>query len=356
MRRFIPLIHAAVFLLVVLATMEAASRIDDHVTRGAPLSGSYDFERLFVFDGKVVRGMPNSRYAKWALNSLGMRGPEPATGMDIPRVVVYGASEAFGIYETDGKEFPRVLEDRLRIELGEPRLEVLNAGVPGMRVGSGTEYIGWLGERFRPRVVLLYPTPTHYIGITRPLCGRPARPASQAQDDLRPTSRLLAKLTDRVKENLPQPMLTLARKAAIAWATRHNETLSIVDEASVRALAADLKCALMAVRAIGAIPVLVTHANRFGPTTAPDDAAWLTGWRMQYPELREGGFLDLERRANDVIRSLASEQGVLLIDAGSKLAGQPELFADHAHFTDAGSQKMGSLIAREVAPLLRPGS
>ena len=351
--RFGQAASATLFAVVALLAMEAASRLDDHWNHGAPLWGSYDFERLFTFDGRVVRGVPHAQYAKWSLNSVGMRGPEPAAAPGIPRAVVYGASESFGIYESDGKEFPRVMQERLRADTGLGQFEVLNAGVPGMRVGSGTEYIEWLGQRFQPRVVVIYPTPTHYIGVSRPLCGRPARAASSASD-VKPSSRLLAKLTDRIKESLPRSLLTMARKGAIAWATRGTQPLDRVPPSSLEAFKADLDCAVQAVRRIGATPVLVTHANRFAAPPAADEAMWLTGWRMQYPELREAGFIDLEQRANALVREVAQQADVELVDAASELTGRAELFADHAHFNDAGAQRMGNLLARRVAALLKP--
>jgi len=71
------------------------------------------------------------------------------------------------------------------------------------------------------------------------------------------------------------------------------------------ALATDLRCAVQAAREIGAIPILVAHANRFGPGPRPDDYYWLTGWRLQYPEIRQGALLDLEARVTARIRAVA---------------------------------------------------
>lgn len=338
----------ALFVVLAILTMELAARVDDFIRYEAPLTLNYNFERLFTFDGKVVRGVPHARYAKWSLNSLGLRGSEPQLADGAQRVVVYGASEVFGVYETDGKEFPRVLEEQLRKLGGSDHVTVFNAGIPGMRIGSGTEYLASLVQKLSPQVVVLYPTPTHYIGVTRPNCGRPPRPAVADAGAERPASRLLGKAIDRLKENLPKSFLTVSRRLAIAWEMRGREPLASVDPASLSALEVDIKCAVQAVRKAGARPVLVTHANRFGTSTRREDADWLTGWRMQYPELSELGFVDLENRANDVIRNVAAADGVLLLDAAIAVGGRPEWFADHAHFNDEGSQRMGRVLAEGV--------
>jgi hypothetical protein len=156
------------------------------------------------------------------------------------------------------------------------------------------------------------------------------------------------KLKDRLKAALPRNGLTLMRKAGIWWDTRGEAVVDRVDRASLDAFEHDLRCALGAIREAGAVPVLVTHANRFGAIRHPDDAYWLTGWRGQYPEMREGGFIDLENRANERIRATARGEKVILVDAAAALSGVPESFADHAHFTNEGADRLGRLLADAV--------
>lgn len=326
--------------LIALATMELGARLDDHLRHGAPMVGRYDFDGLFMFDGRVVRGIPNARYEHFQLNSLGMRGPEPRVAPGERRVMLYGASEIFGLYESEGHELAPQLEAQLKQD--GSKVEVINAGIPGMRVGSGTRYLKEVGERLHPDVVLIYPTPTHYIGVTRPQCGREPR-APMSPDDGKPNSRLAAKAVDRVKALLPPSVMTAARRTAISL--KHEPVLDRVGDDSLAAFRTDLECAISAVRAIGAKPVLATHANRFGLVAQAGTEGWLTGWRMQYPELAEGGFVDLENRSNEIVKDVAAAQHLPMVDAAAALGGQPGLFADHAHFTDAGAAAMAGLVA-----------
>ena len=344
----------ALLAVACLLTLEAAARVDDWLSYGAPLFGNYDIDQLFQATPGGLRGVPHGRYAKWQLNSRGYRGPEIRSDSGQIRIVTYGASETFGIYEDPGQEFARVLERDLNAASHAGNFEVVNAGIPGMRVGSGISYLQEIGATLHPRAVIIYPTPTHYIGVARPYCERavdaPSIPPRQA-----PELRVLEKARDRLKELLPPTVLTWLRKASIAWSVRDRTVLERVAPASLDAFRSDLECAIRATREIGAVPILVTHANRFGAVARPDDDYWLTGWRLQYPDLRQQGLLTLETSANAVIRSVAHGEDVPLVDAATALSGDGRNFADHAHFTDLGSQRMARLLELAVLRTVEAG-
>lgn len=338
---------------VCLMTLEVAARVDDWLSYGAPLLGSYNIDQLFRVTPAGLRGVPYGRYAKWQLDSRGYRGPEVRSDRGQIRVVTYGASETFGIYEDPGEEFPRVLERDLNAAANGTDYEVINAAMPGMRVGSGISYLREIGASLHPKVVIIYPTPTHYIGVTRPYCDRAARGPSVPPPQP-PELRVLEKARDRLKEVLPPSVLTWVREVSIGWANRGRVVLDRVAPESLAAFQTDLVCAIRASREIGAVPIVVTHANRFAATPRPDDAYWLTGWRLQYPELRQSGLLALESSANEIVRSTAREQEIPMVDASAALSGDPRNFADHAHFTDRGSQRMANLLEAAVFRALGP--
>jgi len=341
----------AMLAIVFAATMELAARVDDWLTYGAPVFGSYDMEQLWQATPRGYRGVAHKSYVKWGLNAFGFRGPEVRPDNGQIRILAYGASETFGIYEDNGREFPRALERDLNAQGAPAQFEVINAGMPGMRVGSGITYIDDIGKAFHPKVVVIYPSPTHYIGVSHPYCGRPTVMPAAAAGTL-PQVRIAEKIKDRLKELLPASGLTLMREAGIAWAARHGQTLERVAPQSLDALDVDLRCAIKASRDIGAVPVLVTHANRFGHARHDDDDFFLTGWRAQYPEMRQAGFTDLEDRANARIKAVAAREGVTVVDAEAALGGHPAYFADHVHFTNAGAEHMGALLAGAVLDAL----
>jgi lysophospholipase L1-like esterase len=92
----------------------------------------------------------------------------------------------------------------------------------------------------------------------------------------------------------------------------------------------------------------VTHANRFGPTLSEKDSEELTAWRRFYPMLTETGFLDMDRRMNDAIRTLAAEKHVPLVDGAAIVPPGDEYFGDAIHFTTKGSSLLASSIAKKI--------
>ena len=337
---------------VCFVVLELAARVDDRLTYGAPWSGPYDLDRLFQVTDRGLRGVPNGSYMTFQLNAEGLRGPAFRPDHGQVRVVAYGASETFGIYERPGNEYPRALERALNGGAGDGPFEVINAGMPGMRVGSGISLLRELGTQLAPKVVIIYPTPTHYIGVTRPYCHRP--PSVPPRSDGF-TFRILEKTKERVKQALPRNGMTMFRQAAIRWQMRHKTLIDQVDPRSMDAMEEDIRCALQTIKEMGATPVLVTHASRFGPVAQPDDDYYLTGWRLQYPEIEQGTLLSLEQAANDRIRAVAAGEHVDLIDASTRLGGQSALFADHAHFNDDGARQMASMLATEIRKIVPAG-
>ncbi len=145
------LLSAVSFVLAFLFALELSTRIDQAIGFDVPLLGIYSYDHvLFEHDEYGVRGRPHARYEKWALNGLGLRGPE-AEAKPTPgrmRVVALGASETFGLFESEGHEWPRVLEREL-IASGR-QAEVLNGALAGMTVGAQLRH-------FRHRLLPLSP-------------------------------------------------------------------------------------------------------------------------------------------------------------------------------------------------------
>src|SRR5262245_65881480 len=79
------------------------------------------------------------------------------------RVMVLGASETFGIYESDQKEFPAQVAGLLRAKGGSPKVEVINAAIVGMTVRSMIPYWRNWASQFRPKIVVVYPSPLFYL-------------------------------------------------------------------------------------------------------------------------------------------------------------------------------------------------
>ena len=96
------LLRVVASIIVFISVLEMCSRVDDFVTYGAPVWSFYSSEGLLTRDQIGRRGNPGARYKKWQMNSLGYRGPEIRSGTI--RIVCFGASETFGLYEAADQE------------------------------------------------------------------------------------------------------------------------------------------------------------------------------------------------------------------------------------------------------------
>ncbi len=338
------LVVVVAYVLLGLLTLEVAARIEDRLRFRAPLLSAYSINTIFEPSPYGRSGRPGARYAKWSINSLGYRGPEPVPGST--SMLAFGASETFGLYEQPDGEYPRLLEQRLNAP-GGARYNVINIAVPGISIGR-VDYLDHALEVSAARYVLVYPAPANYIGREEAYCGQRATPVP-TELGLSDRVRLAGKLTQLIKAQIPTTIMTAVRKFSIWLDTRHLSVIERVPDATVDAYRRDLECVVEHVRQHGAEPILLTHATYFHGTTGPEDVALLTAWRRFYPQLAESGFLDLEERANVAVRQVAAASAAQLIDVALQMPRGPRYFADFVHFSDAGAARMAEIIATALA-------
>jgi hypothetical protein len=315
---------------------ELCARLDENLTDGAPLFGSYGLSSLMTSDQFGVTGRPNSRFSKWKMNSLGFRGGELRA--DREKVLCVGASETFGMYEPEGMEWARQLETELNRRAGTERYQVVNAGLPGQSLSSFARRAPDVLRRVRPSIVVLYPSPSIYIEPP-PENYIPPRPRPEALLQLRISDKLISRFDNEALERL-----------WIWLQTRRKTVWSRLPEDNVSRFRRDLTRLLDLMAEQGVRVVLATHATRFGSCVKPPDEPVLVAWRALYPTLKEAGFLDMENRMNAVTRREAAARGLVLVDAARFLEG-PENFVEFTHFTAAGA----AVLARAVADAMQTG-
>ena len=353
-RQMKPRLEILSYVLLGLLTLEVAARVEDAVRFHAPLLGAYSINTIFEPSPYGRSGRPGARYAKWSFNSLGYRGPEPVPGRT--NLLAFGASETFGLYEQPDGEYPRLLEQRLN-GLGGARYNVINIAMPGISIGR-VDYLDHALEVSAAKYVLVYPAPANYIGREVAYCGQSVTPVA-TDLGLTDRSRLAGKLSQLIKALIPDSTMTLLRKFSIHLDTRHLRVINRVPDATVDAYRRDLECVVEHVRRLGAEPILLTHASYFHGSAGPEDMALLIAWRRFYPQLAELGFLDLEDRANVIVRQVAAASAAQLIDVAREMPRGPRFFADFVHFSDAGAARMADIVTTALAtspPGLHPGT
>lgn len=357
--------RSAVLVGVCLAALEIACRVEDRIRFGTPLLSRFTSQGdLMVRDAQGAHGRPGGRFQKWVMNDLGMRGPPAAARPPAGtlRVVVAGASETFGLYESPDREYPRQLEDSLRAVLagagacggaGPRRVEVLNAALPGMSLPTVTQDLRLRVPALEPQVIVLYPTPPQYLEDRLPAAARPDSSPSAGQlpwhRALQP--RALVRLRTQGKQMLPSAAQSWLRQRDVERArSAHPATwrFSTVPSDRLAEYEAALRGAVGAARAAGARPVIATHANRFAGTARPDPDL-LLAWERFYPRASGELIVAFDAAANERTRVVARDSAVALVDLERTVSGGPELFADFSHFTDAGAARVAGQLAHAVA-------
>jgi hypothetical protein len=62
----------------------------------------------------------------------------------------------------------------------------------------------------------------------------------------------------------------------------------------------------------------------------------------------KGSFL-----GQQILRDVAGDKNAVFVDSSKGLNGKPEFFTDRVHLTERGSSELASLVAREMARLLK---
>ncbi len=340
-------VRISVAVVVFAVSLEFWARVDDYLTYDAPFWGRYNSQMLYIRDTLGQRGKPNARYRKWKLNELGFRGP--AMRHDRINVLCFGASETFGLYESEGQEYPRLLERKLNERAGRDTFQVVNAAYPGESAFTAVVRVPELIDAIHPRIAIVYPTPADYIWLPYLHPAESPPQSAEAPFDFRMGERLRT----FAKGLLPEGIQSRLREQEIRRGAAAFAVMDRLPDENVRQFHDDVAHLVQTLRDRGVLPVVVTHASAFGPTLSEDDRRLLISWRKFYPMLKEDGFLDMERRMNETLRAIATEQGVPLIDAAAQIPATRQNFADFVHFTNRGAEVMAEKLTRGLMPIVQ---
>ncbi len=338
--------------LVTAGAGELTARIEDYIRRGVPIFSTPDRNRdLVLHDALGIRGRPNGQFGRWHLNSVGFRGPEiarqPPAGCH--RVLILGASESFGLYESDGMEYPAQLQTKLR-NARAGCYEVVNASLFGLTLPGITRlYENW-ARQFESRTALIYPTPAFYLGEHPP--GPPGPPPARVDGPPWWTPRLRGRAEDVI--DFPA-FIQRRRVAQYAAAIEAEHDASWFYEAvppeRLALFVRDLDSLVSAIQAAHATPLLVTHATAFHDPPTDDDAQIdaMEAWHVHMEKPRARVLLAFENQARQAMLDLARRRGLDVVDAAGIMNGHEEWFADDLlHFDNAGSAKLAELLAAHL--------
>ena len=310
----------------------------------------YDGERpagLYISeDGARPRLRPgvrlNGLLYRIHTNSLGFRGPELASPKprDGLRLWCLGGSTTFDIYAPDDERaWPAQAGAMVQEALPGRAVEVLNAGVPGEIMEGSLADLRRLGRQVRPDVVVIY----HGPNDLRQVLTRPAVP---------PPPTALQRLMGSFKPAMYRVLLRNLQSSAYLQVELPAQQVGARQLGPIRQR---LEALIRESRALGATPLLATHALR-----APPDAAGAQA-RAQVAESALLLGMDAESTLaafaayNQLVVQLAREHRLPLADVRAAVPPDGENWGDATHFRAPGSARAarggGGRGAGQHAPL-----
>lgn len=342
-----------------LLAAELTCRIDDWLRFEVPLMHAPErMQDLQVLEGGLVHGRPFGRYEKWKLNRYGFRSGEisrlPADG--VTRVMVLGASESYGLYESEGQEFPAQLEVELR-QLGE--YEVVNAAIPGMTVATMVTYWERWARQFQPDIVVVYPSPFSYLNFILP----PKMLSPTELDDLPPldpdgaiavgSPRLSSRLGLRLRQAIDLPDAVQAWRDArtvnqLTTGQPADWVLHAAPPQNLDWLMNDLEQLVAAIERRGAAAIVLTHPIRCEALPTPQDVRDIERLRVHNPRMTPAAFVEFEVATRQRLLDDGRLKGWRVIDIAGPMNGKSRYFADPVHLTDAGAQVVAEMVAEHI--------
>jgi hypothetical protein len=274
------------------------------------------------------------------------------------RIIFYGGSHVFDIWESDEDDWPHQVERMLRSS-GFPQVEVINAGIPGHASFDSFGRLWSEGHVFSPDYVVFcnaWNDMRKHFRSNEPLL-RQVQPYIEDSDPrlnyrggldriLCEHSQLYCSLRQRYydwKLRADPEGITPQRDAAVG--------AEIPEEALAQyKLNAELfvDCA----RNIGAVPILMMEARRIVRDARTQNAGGGNSSQTN-PTSGSEAVLGAYENIEGTLRAVSKEKKTALIEDSQSLNGNYEFFVDHVHLTEEGSAQLARVVAQDLAALLK---
>jgi lysophospholipase L1-like esterase len=352
------------FIIIFGLILEVSSRIDDKLTYNAPFFGKYNY-RLLVEDDKegIRHNIPNARYEKWKINSLGFRGEcielEKREGQI--RIICLGASETFGLFEDEGKEWPSQLAKLLKNNF--PNVEIINASVVGLKPQKTEDYVRKYVLRVKPDVVIVYQGFFGYAagvntddGEKNVRSGAKENVAKRILEEIRSNLRVLPKIKEVVKKSLPKWLLDKIKMWRLEKQVgeiekihlRDKKPIDRVPEGNILKFEEDLIDLITYFKENNIIPIISTYPTLVTELNKSNYKQISLDHRRFFIELSEDGLVDASIKFNKAIERVAKDQNLLFIDNNKLIEKTDDYFGDYVHYTNKGAEIIAKNFCRLV--------
>jgi hypothetical protein len=311
---------------------------------------------VFKQEARTIKHASGSKKGvEWEINEKGYRGPNFETEKPdgVIRVIVYGGSAAFDMMVSEGKDWPYLVQKKLR-ESGLANVEVINAGIMGH---TALESVGKLfteGFVFKPDYVLIYNAwnDIKYLNSQKTVL-RTLRPYAGRFDPRINYSNLLdrwlcegSQLYTVLRRIYYKTTLKIGKEGLFKVKDKQLG-ISELNPLGFRQYQLAMEVFVDLARSIGAKPILITQARMVNSGNTLKQRE-----RIDYHHvgLTHEALVETFDRLDAIVREVVDKKDARLIDASAHFSGKEWAFYDHVHLDLAGrgSEAMAQFIAERL--------
>ena len=332
--------------IIALVLMLVAAELGVRIRQQLKYGTAATVEDYYTVDPKTGLRIPiaNLSSGHISINSLGFRGPEfpIAKPSGTVRLAFLGASTTW-CGEVSGNHYvwPHLVASSLSDAFPKVRFDYVNAAVPGYTMSSMLKSMERRVAALEPDVVIIYEASNNLSGELREVAAKQGIIETAQWEPFSWPSRysllwLLAEKNLRV--------LSAQRSA------RTNPKRVSVDTTTLgKEYREELTQVVRAAQQSAKIVALATFSIHPRIEQAEDEQISATSSAFVYmPFVTPRLLIESFERYNEIVREVARETGVLLIEGENDIPGNRLHFADTVHFTDAGSKAMAERVTRAL--------
>ena len=328
--------------LVLLLLTEAIVRVRHYFKHGS----FWGIEKTYYVDKKTNLRVPRPSITigPVKINSFGFRSPEitKEKSQNTSRWAFLGASTTYcAEVSSNANTWPDILINKLKLDFKSRPIDYLNAAVPGYAVNTSKQNLYHRVRQFNPDVILIYHSTndltynTHQIALSR---GIIQQRADQGMSPLAKYSLFLY----LIEKNL---RIMFRLEQAQAKVEKLGLKKSDLREPFYSDLKSLVKASKLAAKTV-IMPTFTHHLRRKQSFEKRKEAAITNLYYMPHLSIEE--MLLGYETYNEIIKEIAEEEDIILVDGEYEIDGTKEMFVDSVHFTDRGSKSMADRMYKRL--------
>lgn len=278
---------------------------------------------------------PNQQLGLVRINNFGFRGPDNTLQKSekMLRVAFLGSSTTYDANVAEGKNWPHLTATKLEQQLQGCSTDFINAGLPGYSTQHMEKYWETTVNQFEADLVILLPG-----DMTNDIQSAAKEAGFSGHTSEKSWLSKHSLLWQKIEKNVD---IIKAQRAAFNATGKFIPDLDLLTDNFERRLNA----AIDTLEADNTYLVLSTISSRVRPELSQEEQIRAANSALYFmPYLSIPTLLDAQEQYNQVIRKVARQRGVHLIEGEDRIPPDDQHFVDSRHFNSAGSKVMSKRI------------